>query len=174
MDCPKCGKQTRTLETRKADDGAATRRRRECRGCGARFTTFERAEPAAIVVVKRDGRPQPFDRKKLSGALLRASHKRDVDPRALDLIVDGVESRARETGGEIESREIGRLCLEGLEPIDRGAFLQFAGTLPDELAPELGNSRNPTTSSVRDGEDAHSSPRSMESGMKKREREESI
>lgn len=157
MTCPECGQPTRTLETRSADDGAATRRRRECRGCGARFTTFERAEPAPVEVVKRDGRRQPFDRAKLSAALQRASHKRDVDPRALGAIVEAIEADARRSGDEIDSAEVGRLCLEKLEPIDRGAFLQFAGTLPDELAPELGNSRNAPVGSVREGEDSHSS-----------------
>ena len=134
------------------------RRRRSCPTCGARFTTFERAEPAALTVVKRDGRRQPFDRKKLSSALLRASHKREVDPRSLESIVDAVESEARLAGSEIESAEVGRLCLDKLEPLDRGAFLQFAGTLPDDLAPELGNSRNRAVSSVRYGEDAPELP----------------
>ena len=170
MDCPECGQQTRTLETRKADGGAAVRRRRSCPACGTRFTTFERAAPAALMVVKRDGRRQPFDRLKLTDALLRASHKRDVDPRALESIVDAVESESRATGPEIDSAEVGRLCLEKLEPIDRGAFLQFAGTLPDDVAPELGNSRNAPVGSVRDGEDSHSS----ETDSDLSEREESF
>jgi transcriptional repressor NrdR len=169
MDCPSCGTQTSVLETRRADGGAAVRRRRSCPECGGRFTTFERAESVAPMVRKRDGRSQPFDRAKLASALLRASHKRNVDPRALESIVDSVASRAREAG-EIESSEVGRLCLEGLEPIDRGAFLQFAGTLPDELARDLGNSHKSAVSSVRDGEDAHSSETDSDSS----EREESI
>ncbi len=169
MQCSGCGTQTNVLETRKAEGGTAVRRRRACPSCDRRFTTFERAEPSPVMVAKRDGRRQPFDRAKLASALLRASHKRDVDPRALESIVGSVESRAREAG-EIESSEVGRLCLEGLEPIDRGAFLQFAGTLPDELAPELGNRRNPGAGSVRDGEDAHSSETDSDSS----EREESI
>jgi transcriptional repressor NrdR len=166
--CPSCGSaSTHVLETRRADDGAAVKRRRSCSKCGERFTTFERVEPAPLMVVKRDGRLQPFDRSKLAAALLRASHKRDVDPRALESIVDSVEARAREAG-EIESSEVGRLCLEGLEPIDRGAFLQFAGTLPDDVAPELGNSRNSAVGSVRDGEDSHSSE--TDSDLSERER----
>ena len=111
-------------------DGA-TRRRRECSSCGHRFTTYERAVPETLQVIKRDGHRQPFDRDKLLGALLRASHKRDVDPRRLAEIVDGVEGEARESRGEIEATRIGELCLEGLQRLDRGAYLQFAGTLPD-------------------------------------------
>lgn len=166
-----CGKPTtKVLETRHPAGDAAVRRRRCCSSCDHRFTTFERIEPAALTVIKNDGRRQQFDRRKLTHALLRASHKRDVDPRALESIVDSVVSAARDAGGEIRSADVGRLCLEGLEPIDRGAFLQFAGTLPDELAPSLGNRPNPRAGSVRDGEDSHSSETDSELG----EREESI
>jgi transcriptional repressor NrdR len=111
-------------------DGAV-RRRRECTSCGHRFTTYERAVPETIQVIKRDGHRQPFDRDKLRSALIRASHKRDVDPRRLDQIVDRVEREARNAGGELEAARIGELCLEGLRKLDRGAYLQFAGTLPE-------------------------------------------
>ena len=159
MDCPHCKAQTKTLETRRADHGAAVRRRRECPGCGRRFTTFERREPEPVHVRKRDGSRQRFDPEKLRGALLRACHKRDVDPRAIDLIVDRVEADVRAAGdGEITAARIGELCLEGLEPLDRGAFLQFAGTLPGQIPADLGNprkyGRSDPTVSVRSGEDA--------------------
>lgn len=158
VDCPRCGSATKVLETRRPTGDPALRRRRRCTSCGERFTTFERIEPAALTVVKRDGRRQPFDRAKLAGALTRASHKRDVDPRALESIVDRIAATIRDSGGEIASSEVGRLCLDGLEPLDRGAFLQFAGTLPDDLAADLANRRISRAPSVRDGEDAHSSP----------------
>jgi transcriptional repressor NrdR len=128
--CPRCDSQTKTLETRRVPDGA-TRRRRECGSCGHRFTTYERAVPEAPQVIKRDGSRQPFDREKLLGSLTRASHKRDVDPRRLSLIVDVVERELREKGGELSASRIAELCLEGLAKLDRGAYLQFAGTLPD-------------------------------------------
>jgi transcriptional repressor NrdR len=128
--CPRCDSPTKTLETRRVPDGAV-RRRRECSNCGHRFTTYERAVPETLQVIKRDGHRQPFDRDKLLGALLRASHKRDVDPRRLSEIVEGVEGEARASGGEIEAARIGELCLDGLQRLDRGAYLQFAGTLPD-------------------------------------------
>jgi transcriptional repressor NrdR len=158
MDCPACGQQTRTLETRSADGGAATRRRRECSGCGERFTTFERAEFEAAWVRKRDGSRQRFDQGKLRDALVRATHKRDVDPRAIEAIVDSAKRELRAAGGELSAQRIGELCLEGLEPLDRGAFLQFAGTLPGDIPADLGNPRNyggnGVASSVRTEEDA--------------------
>ena len=158
MDCPACGQQTRTLETRRADGGAAVRRRRSCPACGERFTTFERAEPEAAWVRKRGGDRQRFDQAKLRAALLRACHKRDVDPRAIEEIVDGVKRELHAGGGELSAARIGELCLQGLEPLDRGAFLQFAGTLPGEIPDDLGNPRKHGRSegavSVRDGEDA--------------------
>jgi transcriptional repressor NrdR len=111
-------------------DGAV-RRRRECTSCGHRFTTYERAVPESLEVIKRDGSRQPFDREKLRTALVRASHKRDVDPRRLEEIVERVEAEARRAGGELNAARIGELCLEGLAKLDHGAYLQFAGTLPD-------------------------------------------
>lgn len=137
MNCPRCNSPSSTLETRKADGGAALRRRRECSSCGHRFTTYERAVPETIVVIKRDGHRQPFDREKLRSGLVRASHKRDVDPRRLEEIVERIEEVARVEGGELSAARIGELCLDGLEKIDRGAYLQFAGTLrvaPPELS----------------------------------------
>ena len=130
MNCPRCDSTTKTLETRRVPDGAV-RRRRECSSCGHRFTTYERAVPETPQVIKRDGSRQPFDRQKLLGSLNRASHKRDVDPRRLSLIVDGVEKELRDSGGELSAKRISDLCLEGLQKLDRGAYLQFAGTLPD-------------------------------------------
>jgi transcriptional repressor NrdR len=129
VNCPRCDSPTRTLETRGASN--AVRRRRECSSCGHRFTTYERAVPETLEVIKRDGQRQPFDRDKLLGALIRASHKRDVDPRRLDQIVGRVEREARDAGGELPAARIGELCLDGLRNLDHGAYLQFAGTLPE-------------------------------------------
>jgi transcriptional repressor NrdR len=131
MHCPSCSGETQVLETRSADDGASVRRRRRCKDCGRRFTTFERREPEPAWVIKRSGERQLFNRRKLREALGRASHKRDVDPRELELIVNRIEEEARASGGELGAERIGRMCLDGLERLDRGAYLQFAGTLPD-------------------------------------------
>ena len=130
MNCSRCDSQTKTLETRRVPDGAV-RRRRECPSCGHRFTTYERAVPEALEVVKRDGRRQPFDRAKLLRSLNGATHKRKLDPRKLGLLADRVEREVREAGGELSSARIGELCLDGLRKLDHGAYLQFAGTLPD-------------------------------------------
>jgi transcriptional repressor NrdR len=112
------------------------RRRRECAGCGQRFTTFERPSAPRLAVAKRGGGRQPFDAEKLKGALTRAAHKRSVSAGQIAAIVRDVEAEAAGAGGLIGSERIGQLCLERLAGIDRGAYLQFAGTLP-EITPEI-------------------------------------
>lgn len=126
MVCPSCNGLTRVLESRRADDGAATRRRRECPACGRRFTTFERRERGPLFVRKRDGERQRFDRAKLAGGLLRAAHKRPVDPAQVERLVASIEDEAEGRGGEIESGRVGEMCLTGLREMDRIAYLQFA------------------------------------------------
>ncbi len=127
MDCPSCGNRTRVLESRRAEDGAAIRRRRECVSCGRRFRTFERAEPEPLFVVKRNGERKPFDREKLRASLTRAVHKRPVEPAEIDALVARIVAHVRGGGGELETARIGELCLEGLRRLDAGAYLQFAG-----------------------------------------------
>ena len=112
------------------------RRRRECPACGTRFTTFERLSPGRAVVVKRDGGHEPFDRDKLRRALLGAAHKRPVSRTEIDRIVARVEARIGAGGGELAAGEIGELVLGELLELDYGAYLQFAGTLPD-VTPNL-------------------------------------
>ena len=129
MDCPLCESASRVLESRSSEAGAAIRRRRECSACGHRFTTYERYEHS-LFVRKRNGRRQPFDREKLHGALTRAAHKRPVKETEIEAITDSIEAALIEAGGEMPSRAIGELCLDGLGEVDRGAYLQFAGTLP--------------------------------------------
>ena len=139
MDCPHCQSPTRVVESRHAEDGRAVRRRRECSGCGERFTTFERISVERLYVRKRDGRRQPFDAEKLRGALVRAAHKRDVSAQQIHGIVAAVEGEATAGAGVIPAVRIGEICLERLRGLDRGAYLQFAGTLPD-FTPEIGPS----------------------------------
>ena len=107
------------------------RRRRRCSECGERFTTFERIAVDRLYVRKRDDRRQPFDAEKLRGALARAAHKRDVSTAEIQGIVAAVEGEATASGGVIAASRIGEMCLERLAGLDRGAYLQFAGTLPD-------------------------------------------
>lgn len=142
MVCPSCAAATRVLESRPADDGAAVRRRRECAACGRRFTTFERRVREPLFVVKRDGERQPFDRAKLAGGLLRAAHKRPVDPREVERLVTAIEDEAEAAGGELPAERIGEACLAGLRELDRIAYLQFAAVYkgfsnPAEFEAEL-------------------------------------
>lgn len=134
MHCSRCNAPTRTLETRSAEGGGALRRRRECRGCGHRFTTFERREPEPLFVRKRDGKRERFDRAKLCRALERAAHKRNVADTELNAIAGEVETLIAAGGGELASGSVALHCLERLAALDRGAYLQFAGTLPDQNA----------------------------------------
>ena len=131
MHCPLCEAPTRVLESRSADAGAAVRRRRECSACGHRFTTREGCEQS-LFVRKRNGRRQPFDRAKLRGGLERAAHKRPVSDSEIDAIADSVQTAVMQAGGELSTDAVGELCLRGLRRVDRGAYLQFAGTLPSQ------------------------------------------
>jgi transcriptional repressor NrdR len=135
MVCPGCQSRTRVLESRRAPDGA-TRRRRECSRCGHRFTTFERREPESLHVIKRDGERQRFDRTKLRAALLKAAHKRPVVASEIEEVVDRIETAVSDGGGELSAERIGELCLAELRELDRGAYMQFAGTLPSVPDPE--------------------------------------
>ena len=130
MDCPRCDHPTRVLESRGAESGAAVRRRRVCASCGHRFTTFERRSRPPLTVVKRDGERQRFDRAKLRAALLRSTHKRQLGTEDVERLVDRVELELEAAGGELGAGRIGELCLDGLAGLDRGAYLQFLGTLP--------------------------------------------
>lgn len=131
VNCPNCGTDsTRVRESRPAEDGSAVRRRRACSACGHRFTTYERREQEPLFVRKRGGARQPFDRAKLRGGLTRAAHKRPIEAAQIERIVDAVAAAAERAGGELPARRIGELCLERLRGLDRGAYLQFAGTLP--------------------------------------------
>jgi transcriptional repressor NrdR len=134
MECPRCQQPTRVLESRRAEDGAATRRRRVCGGCGHRFTTYERRDREPIFVAKRDGSRQRFDRTKLRAALLRSTHKRQVEAADVEALVDRVELAIESEGGELPAERIGELCLQGLRDLDEGAYLQFLGTLPSPNA----------------------------------------
>ncbi len=130
MDCPRCQQPTRVLESRRADDGDAVRRRRACATCGHRFTTYERRDREPVFVIKRDGSRQRFDRTKLRAALLRSTHKRQVGADDVEALVQRVELALETGGGELPAERIGELCLEGLRDLDHGAYLQFLGTLP--------------------------------------------
>ncbi|MET0749562.1 MAG: ATP cone domain-containing protein [Solirubrobacterales bacterium] len=156
MDCPRCSRPTRVLESRRGD-GSAVRRRRVCSGCGHRFTTFERAAEPQMQVRKRDGSLQRFDRTKLRAALLHSTHKRPVAADDVERLVDEIAIEVESAGGELAAEKIGALCLSGLERLDHGAYLQFLGTLPEgPLNPEIAESAS--ASSVRAARESASLP----------------
>jgi transcriptional repressor NrdR len=126
--CPFCGNMdNRVVDSREAREGCEIRRRRECAGCGRRFTTYERVDELPATVVKRDGRRESFAREKLLNGLLRACQKRPVARRDLVLLVDAVEAElaAREVR-EMSSQEIGNTVIEQLRRLDQVAYVRFA------------------------------------------------
>lgn len=128
MKCPFCGDQNdRVLESRLIRDGEAIRRRRECLGCGRRYSTFEEIEERRVMVVKRDGRREPFDRAKVLRGMTVACEKRPVSTETLNAAVDRIERTVYDRGElEIESREIGEMVMEELRHIDQVAYVRFA------------------------------------------------
>ena len=128
MRCPFCGHDaSQVKDSRPTDDGAAIRRRRQCEGCAARFTTFERIQLRELTVVKSEGRREPFERDKLLRSIGIAARKRPVEPVAIERLASGVQ-RQLETSGEAEvsSKRIGELVMEGLKGLDSVAYIRFA------------------------------------------------
>jgi transcriptional repressor NrdR len=126
--CPYCGHQdSRVLDSRPAEEGSSIRRRRECPSCGRRFTTYERVEAPALLVVKRDGRREPFDRAKVLGGLVKARGKRPIPTEVLEALAAEVEREVRNSGEpEVSSSRIGELVMERLRAVDEVAFVRFA------------------------------------------------
>jgi transcriptional repressor NrdR len=126
MRCPECHTDdTRVIDSRPADDGAAIRRRRVCEACDTRFTTYERYE-RTLMVRKRSGEVEPFDSAKLSAGVGAALADRPASATQVSSLVADVERAMRATGGVVESEEIGREVLERLRTVDEVAYLRFA------------------------------------------------
>lgn len=128
MRCPQCGERdTRVVDSRDLDESATIRRRRECTACSTRFTTYERIEVARLVVVKRDGTRQEFDREKLAAGLRKALTRRPVPDDAADAAADAIEAELRAAGStEVPSSRVGALAMEHLRSIDQIAYIRFA------------------------------------------------
>lgn len=128
MRCPQCGeRETRVVDSRDLDDSATIRRRRECAACSARFTTYERIEAARLIVVKRDGGRQEFDRDKLASGLRKALTRRPVPDGIAEATADEIEAELRAAGAtEVPSSRIGSLAMEKLRAIDQIAYIRFA------------------------------------------------
>jgi transcriptional repressor NrdR len=128
MRCPRCENDTtRVVDSRDLENGSTIRRRRECEACGHRFTTYERPEGARLVVVKRDGSREDFERDKLMAGLLKALQKRPVTLDRVEAAVDEIEAKLRVRGdAEVPSTEIGRLATDALRDLDQLAYIRFA------------------------------------------------
>ncbi len=128
MKCPFCGHdEDRVIDSRPAEDGAAIRRRRECIGCSARFTTYEKVETLPLLVIKKDGTREPFNRDKILNGLLRACEKRPVSNDQLMEVQIFVEGQVQNAfNREISSQEIGELVMKKLKEIDEVAYVRFA------------------------------------------------
>jgi transcriptional repressor NrdR len=127
MRCPYCrGDDTRVIDSRDADEGRAVRRRRECVECKQRYTTFERMEGVPLVVLKRDGTREPFDRAKVVSGITKACANRPVSDEVIRAICDDVEEAARERGAEVGAEVIGQKVLERLKDVDEVAYVRFA------------------------------------------------
>jgi transcriptional repressor NrdR len=131
--CPFCGHEdSQVKDSRPTEDGAAIRRRRQCEGCAARFTTFERIQLREFWVTKSEGRREPFDREKLARSLEIACRKRAIDPVRIEKLVSGIQ-RQLETGGESEvpAQRIGEMVMKGLKSLDSVAYIRFASVYKD-------------------------------------------
>jgi len=130
MRCPHCGSfDDKVIESRTLANGDSIRRRRECIGCGYRFTSYERIEEKQFMVVKRDGRRQPFDRKKLEHGIQRALEKRPVSGMTIENIVNEIEDQAVMAGKalhEIPTSDLGEMVLAKLSAVDKVAYIRFA------------------------------------------------
>ncbi len=128
MKCPFCGyTESKVVDSRPADESATIRRRRECLSCGKRFTTYETVERMPIIVIKRDGTREPFDREKLLNSMLRAIEKRSVTLEELENAAANIESVIQNNlDREVSSREIGELAMAELKQIDEVAYVRFA------------------------------------------------
>ncbi len=132
MKCPFCSvDDDRVVDSRLAEDGVAIRRRRECAACNSRFTTFERIEEVGLVVVKRSGEREPFDREKIVRGVQSACKNRPVEEDQVMALVNGVEESMRLLGRDVSTEELGLAVLEGLRQLDDVAYMRFASVYKD-------------------------------------------
>ena len=128
MKCPYCGEEeSKVVDSRRSEDGTSIRRRRECLGCGRRFTTYETVESLPLVVVKKDGRRQTFDRNKVLNGMVRACEKRPVPVAKLEAAAAEIEQIVQNSlEREVKSDYIGELVMERLKPLDEVSYVRFA------------------------------------------------
>ena len=136
MRCPFCAHEdSQVKDSRSSEDGAAIRRRRQCEGCGARFTTFERVQLRDLTVLKKDGKREPFDRAKLERAIGHACRKRDIDSGRISQLVSGIQRQLETRGDEVSTDDIGQAVMDGLKALDPVAYIRFASVYKDFSEP---------------------------------------
>jgi len=128
MKCPFCGNnEDKVIDSRSSEEGRSIRRRRECLNCQRRFTTYENIEETSMVVTKKDGRREPFDRKKILSGLTKACEKRPISTEQLEALADKIEHMLQSKfEKEVPSKEIGELLMELLYKLDEVAYVRFA------------------------------------------------
>ncbi len=130
MRCPHCGSlEDKVLESRTLAGGESIRRRRECISCGYRFTSYERIEEKQLMVIKSDGRREPFDRGKLERGIQRACEKRNISQNTIEELINQIEDEAAmlgKTTHEVSSRQLGEMVLNKLHDLDKVAYVRFA------------------------------------------------
>ena len=133
MRCPFCAQtDSQVKDSRPTEDGASIRRRRQCEGCGARFTTFERVQLRELSVVKKDGIRQPFDRTKLERSIAIACRKRPVAPERIERLVSGIQRQIEIAGdSEVPASRVGEMVMDGLRALDSVAYIRFASVYKD-------------------------------------------
>ena len=133
MKCPFCAHmEDKVVDSRESKEGEVIRRRRECLGCGKRFTSYERIDQIPHMVVKKDGRRERFDREKVLAGLMKACEKRPVPIKSLEMIADRVESMVQESPDrEVPTTEVGEFLMNSLRDLDKVAFVRFASVYRD-------------------------------------------
>ncbi|HET9460262.1 MAG TPA: transcriptional regulator NrdR [Sphingomicrobium sp.] len=136
MRCPFCAHEdSQVKDSRPSEDGAAIRRRRQCEGCGARFTTFERVQLRELTVVKKNGEREPFDRAKLERSIAIACRKRDIPPERIDKLISAIQRQLETRGDEVTTSQIGEAVMDGLKALDHVAYIRFASVYKDFSEP---------------------------------------
>lgn len=132
MRCPWCGHEDdKVVDSRPAEQGAAIRRRRQCLSCGRRYTTFERIEEVGLMVLKRDGTKEPWDRDKMVAGIRKAIVNRPVTAEQVAQVADRIEGRLRRKGPVVTSQQVGLEVLQHLQRLDQVAYMRFASVYKD-------------------------------------------
>lgn len=133
MKCPFCSHDdSQVKDSRPTEDGAAIRRRRQCEGCGARFTTFERIQLRELTIVKGDGRREPFAREKLDRSIAIACRKRPIEQIRVERLVSAIQRQIETSGeSEIAAKRVGEMVMDGLKALDSVAYIRFASVYKD-------------------------------------------